>query len=169
MFNKDLPSSDFQAFDRDTIPQVRRHDFLDIFLVDVGVPDAFRVDDGDRTFLATIKATGRVDPHAALAGQAKLPGAQFRKIPHCFTAATATAWPVRALGTDVGAEENVALVVAHGSEAVLDADGGIGIDVLKTVRHFTVALQRVTDDEVKFADQLRRQRTDGLYIGIQTA
>jgi hypothetical protein len=44
-------------------------DLVDVVLIDIGVPDAFGIDDDARTFLASIKTSRLVDSNLAFAVQ----------------------------------------------------------------------------------------------------
>ena len=52
--------------------QVFLNNLLDIFLVNVVVPDFFRIDDDDRPLRAAIHAAGLVDPHLAFSLELQL-------------------------------------------------------------------------------------------------
>ncbi|MNV79887.1 hypothetical protein D3C71_1734580 [compost metagenome] len=54
-----------QALDNLTIFQVRLDDFIDVFVIDEGVPGAFGIDHSHRAGGAAVQAAGLVDPHLA--------------------------------------------------------------------------------------------------------
>ena len=60
-----------QTFDHTPVAQVRLDDFIDVCLVDKGVPDRLGIDHGDRAGSAAVKTAGLVDPHLARTGQAQ--------------------------------------------------------------------------------------------------
>jgi hypothetical protein len=66
------PVNDFSA------DQVAVDDFIDVMVVDVGVPRAFRIDHHDRAFFAAVEAAGLVDADLALAAQVQVLDAAFR-------------------------------------------------------------------------------------------
>jgi len=86
-------------------------DFVDVGLVDVGIPDSLWVDDDHRTFIATVHASGLVDPHLAFSLEAEFAdavlgiGAKFAR-----AAVVAACLAVLAL---VAAEKYMSFVVAH--------------------------------------------------------
>lgn len=89
-------------------------DFVEIFLVNEGVPDPFRVDDQDRPFLAAIQATGRVHAHLALTRELKRLNPLLDIAAHLGGSTTATALTLSAFLTDIGTKKHVAFVVTHG-------------------------------------------------------
>src|SRR5690606_18127172 len=106
-------SSDHQALHRFPTHEMRVDDVIDIALVDIGVPDAFRVDDHDRPFLAAVQAAGLVDAHLACSRESQLLDALLRIFLHglCIAVgATGAIGPGRAL---VQTEKYVVTVVAH--------------------------------------------------------
>src|SRR5262249_6524286 len=68
-----LPSSlDLQSLDDAAVLDVLVNDLVDVFAVDVGVPDAFGINHHDGALFAAIHTSGRIDPALALARQPKL-------------------------------------------------------------------------------------------------
>jgi hypothetical protein len=53
-------------------------DFIDVMVVDVGVPGALRVNYEDRTFFATIQTAGLIDADLAAAAEAQFLDARFQ-------------------------------------------------------------------------------------------
>jgi hypothetical protein len=87
------------------------NDFLDVFLVNIGVPDGFRIHDHDRPLIAAVEATGLVDPHLTRPLQLELGNAVFGISLHLGGAkGIATAFTGFAL---VAAEKNVMFEMAH--------------------------------------------------------
>lgn len=99
-----------QALHGAAVDQVLVHDFLDIGLPGVGVPDRLRVDHEHRALLAAVQAPGRIDPHPPRSLEARYPdpllgiGSRTLRV-----VVLATGTPVAA----VGAEEDMAGVVAQ--------------------------------------------------------
>jgi hypothetical protein len=58
--------SNLQTINHFAMLQMRFDDFIDIVLIDKGVPNAFRVDHDAGAFFAAIQAAGVVDAHFAL-------------------------------------------------------------------------------------------------------
>jgi hypothetical protein len=112
-----LDCSDFQAFDNLPADDMDVDDFVDIFIVDVGVPDTFRINHHCRSLFAALKAAGFVDPHFAFAGQAELLDAALGVFLCSLGAAVGATNPV-ARGTLVQAEKYMVFVkrfIAHGN------------------------------------------------------
>lgn len=88
-------------------------DLVDVFLVNIGIPDCIGIDHCHRAKLAAIQATGGIDPHPARTIQAQRldpllgVGTQGR----CGALLTALAVFLRV--PQIGAEKDVALVEAH--------------------------------------------------------
>ena len=96
--------------------EVRLHDFVNVLLVYIGVPDRLRVDDGNRPGGTTIKATRLVDPDLARPGQASCLDLGFAAVKAGLGALIGTAiFSALAL---VQAEKNVPLVVRVSSRSV---------------------------------------------------
>jgi hypothetical protein len=53
-----------QSFDHSSIFQVFLDDFVYVFFIHIGVPDIFRIDNDDRPFIATVKASRAVDAYS---------------------------------------------------------------------------------------------------------
>lgn len=91
--------------------QVFFEDFVDIFPVDIGVPDTFRVNDDYRTFFTAVETSRRIDPYTALARKSQRLAALFGVITHGLRfKPLATCTAIRAL---VDAEKNVITVIVH--------------------------------------------------------
>ena len=95
-------------------------DLLDVFLVNIVVPDFFRIDDDHRTLIATIHAAGLVDPDLATAFQFELADA-ILGIGLCLAGAHIVA-AAFALATLVATEKNVMFVIAHADPGVVGID-----------------------------------------------
>ena len=103
--------SDFQALNHIAFDQVFIDDFIDIVFIDVGIPRFFRVNDDDRSLVATIQATGVVDADFFLAAQLQRFNALLGVIAQFLrTEIVAT---FGAALTLVGAEKDVILVITH--------------------------------------------------------
>jgi len=93
------------------MPQVLFKDFVDIFTVNIGVPDTFRVNDDDWPFIAAIKTSRRVDPYTTLARKTQRLAALLGVIAHALRVKSlATGTPI---GTVVDAEKNVITIIIH--------------------------------------------------------
>lgn len=91
--------------------QVLIDDFIDILLINIAVPDRFRIHDHDRPLLAAIQTAGLVDANFAGAGHAERLDALLAVVPDPAGAMIlATSLATVALVT---AEENMTLVVTH--------------------------------------------------------
>ena len=89
-----------------------RNDFVDIVLVDVGVPDVVRIDDHHRAFGTTVHATRQINAHPAFAAQVQLLDAILG-----VAANTLRVMLVAALASVVAlidTEKYVMLVITHG-------------------------------------------------------
>jgi len=109
--------SDFQAFDNFSVFQVGLDNFINIFLIDVGVPDFFRVDDDDWAFIATIKAAGIIDTDFSFAGQPEFLDTLLGVVAHFLGVMIVAA--ACAIGALVDTKENVMLIVTHAFTSVL--------------------------------------------------
>ncbi|OMP13991.1 hypothetical protein COLO4_00490 [Corchorus olitorius] len=104
---------DHQPFNGFAFDQMALDDFVDVFLVDEGVPDGLGVDHHDRTEFAAVEAAGLVDAHAAFTVDAEFLAALLGVFLHGLGAKVGAA--ARAVLAFVQAKENVVLVVAaHG-------------------------------------------------------
>jgi hypothetical protein len=102
---------DLQAFDNPAMQQVLLDDFVDIFPIHVGVPDAFRVDDDYRPFLAAVKTSCRVDPDTPLVRKSQCLAALLGIVTHGLRIkALSTCAAIRAL---VDTEKNVITIIVH--------------------------------------------------------
>ena len=102
---------DLQALDNPAMQQVILDDFVDIFPVHIGVPDAFRVDDDYRAFITAVKTSCRVDPDTPLARKPQRLAALLRIVTHGLRIiALAACTAIRAL---VDTEKNVILIIVH--------------------------------------------------------
>ena len=116
-----------QALDRPAELQVRLDDLVDVGLIDIAVPDAFRVHHRHRARSAAVQAAGLVDAHLAGAGQALGLDALLAVVERRLRAVVGAAG--FAIGALVQSKENVTLVVMRGRGAhapILGADHGPG-------------------------------------------
>src|SRR5262252_2271907 len=103
--------SDLQAVDRLAVDDVAIDDLVDIVLVDVRVPNCFRVHDHARSLVTTIKTSRLVDPDLAWTGEAELFDTllgvrlHLRGIVVCTTCRTVVAY--------VEAEEDMTFEITH--------------------------------------------------------
>lgn len=58
-----------QAFDDFSILQMGLNNFIDVVLIDKGIPYTFWIDDGNRTGSTSVQATGLVDPNLSRTSQ----------------------------------------------------------------------------------------------------
>ena len=96
-------------------------DLVDIFLVNVGIPGALRIDHHHRSLFTAIKASGFVDSYFALAVEVELFHALFCVFLCFFCAAIGATGATIIAGVD--AEKNVMLIVggiAHGNRQAGD-------------------------------------------------
>jgi hypothetical protein len=104
-------ASYFQSLDDAAVNQMLLNDFLDVFLINVAVPDFFRVNDDDRTLVAAIHATRLVDADPATAFELQLADAVLGVgLSRCGTQIVAAALAVATL---VATEKYVVFVVTH--------------------------------------------------------
>ena len=86
--------------------------FVEIFLVDPGVPDFLGVDDHDRTLFAAVKTAGSVDSAVSLSMYLHLLGALLEVIARMpGVVVLAAGFAILPL---VGADEDMVLVEGHG-------------------------------------------------------
>ena len=86
------------------------NDSIDIRLIAVTVPDAFRIDNNDRAFSTPVKTSGLIDPGLPGSMNAEFLATFFGVVPHrtCVMILTASfVFP------PVNAEKDVAFVVRH--------------------------------------------------------
>jgi hypothetical protein len=107
----------FQPLHLVPIPQMLLDDLIEILFIHIGVPGALGIDDDDRTFLATIQASGGVDADFILiVGDAELLDLVLDIIARLLRAVIAAAsFAVFAL---IGTEENMLVEKAHGGHRV---------------------------------------------------
>src|SRR5690606_35066783 len=86
--------SDHQAADRLAAHEMGVDDLIDVALVEIGVPDAFRVHDKYRAFLATVQAPSLVDANLAGTCQAQFLDALFGMLLHRLRIAAGAAGTV---------------------------------------------------------------------------
>jgi hypothetical protein len=91
--------------------QVRVDDLVDVAGVDVGVPDALRVDHGDGPARTSVQASGLVDADLARAGKAFLLHPRLAVVEALVGAVVGAR--LLALVAVVEAEEDVSLVVGN--------------------------------------------------------
>ena len=102
---------DKQSLNDTPVLQVFRENLINIRLVQVGVPDCFRIDHDHGPLCTPIQAAGCIDAHTALTCQAQLLAALLSIIAQCSgTKALATITAIIAL---VDAEKNMVSVVRH--------------------------------------------------------
>src|SRR6185436_13353849 len=102
-----------EPFDDAAVLEMFLDDLVDVGLVDVGVPDRFRVDDDAGAFLAAVEAARLVDADLAFAGETELLHPFLGVVAHRRRALAVAAGPVRARVTLIAAKENVLVVVGH--------------------------------------------------------
>jgi hypothetical protein len=100
-----------KPLDDSPVYQMLVDNFVDVGLINIGVPRRFRIYHQHRTFPATIQATGVIDADFAFPCQLKLLNAGFCIITHRLSAMVgATGFVTLAL---IGAEEYVVFEMAH--------------------------------------------------------
>src|SRR5262249_25098645 len=105
-----------QPLDHLAVHEVGFNDFVDVGLVHVRVPRAFRVDDDARAFLAAFETARLVDAHASGTCEPELFHALFRVFLHRLRVAVPAARAWRTGLALVQAEEHVVLVEGvHGA------------------------------------------------------
>src|SRR5581483_2548035 len=90
-------------------------DLLDVFLVDVGVPDAFGIDDDARALFAAIEAAGLVDAHVAGPRELELLHALLRVVAHAGGALVVAAGAIAGRALVAAEKDVIAVVAAHAS------------------------------------------------------
>jgi hypothetical protein len=107
----------FQTLDNPPVHEVFLNDFLNVLLVDIGVPHCFRIDDEHRASVATIKATGLIDPHLAFPFEFELANTIFGvglQLAGAQRVATGfTRCPL------IAAEKHVMLEITHAQDSLL--------------------------------------------------
>ena len=102
-----------QTLDHTPMAEVLFDDFINVSLVDVGVPYPLGIDDQYRAFVAAVQAAGIIDTHFALTAQTQLFGALLGIVTHRLgVMALAAGAAISAL---IGAEENMVAVIRHGA------------------------------------------------------
>jgi hypothetical protein len=106
-----VSSVDPQSFDDLPLSQMRINDFVDIVLIDKGVPDRFRVNDTDRAGITAIEASGLVDSDLAGTREAERFNPRFGVLPHRLAAPIGAARAT--IVALIEAKKYVALKMAH--------------------------------------------------------
>ena len=88
---------------------MRRQDFFQVLLIDIGLPGIFRVYDYHRALLTAVEAACGIDPDPSLAGQSKLLAATFQVATLCRCPMIFATFP--AIGTTVGTKKYMMLVI----------------------------------------------------------
>jgi hypothetical protein len=89
--------------------------FIDIFLINIGVPDTFRINYTNRSLLATIKATGLINPDFTLTGHTQRLYPVLCIISQIYRSTLIAGRPLGARPAIIGAEKYMSLVVLrHG-------------------------------------------------------
>jgi hypothetical protein len=83
--------SNAQALYDLTVDEVLVNDFVNIVLIDIGIPNAFRVYDDGRPFIATIETASLIHPDVSFPGNLKFLDACLRIIAYCLRAMVVTA------------------------------------------------------------------------------
>jgi ubiquinone biosynthesis monooxygenase Coq7 len=86
-------------------------DLVHIFLIDIGIPDPFGINDHYRPFFASVKAPGGIDANPTWTGYTQILAAQFGVIAQGTRIEALTAGA--AVFTKIGAEKDVIAVVGH--------------------------------------------------------
>jgi hypothetical protein len=101
-----------QPLDNPAMHKVFLDDFVDIFPVNIGIPDTFRVDHDDRPFITAIKTPRRIDPYATLVRKAQRFALLLGVIAHGQRIKSLAAGT--AIRTRIDAEENMITIIVHG-------------------------------------------------------
>lgn len=103
-----------QPFDHASIFEVLFNDLVNVFFIHIRVPDIFRINHNNRTFITTVKASRIVDPYSlALAVESQRLDTLLGVIAYGLGTMIVTAHCSRFSLVD--AEKNMPLVVAHKS------------------------------------------------------
>lgn len=102
----------YQAVHHLAILEVGLHDFIDVAVVDKGVPGTLGINHRNRAACTAIQATGLVHAHLPFASQAFLFDAALAMVKTCLGTMQCTA--ILAIGTLIQAKKDVALIVATG-------------------------------------------------------
>jgi len=114
---------DPQPFDDLALAKMRVNDLVDVVLVDKGVPDRFGVNNTHRASIASIEASGLINPDLAGSRKPERFDPRFGVLPHWFAAAIGTAGAtIIAL---IQAKKHVALKMAHWALALQNQGSGI--------------------------------------------
>jgi hypothetical protein len=114
-------SSDLQPLDNPTVQQMLLDDLVHIFLVYIGIPDPFGINDHDRPFFTAVETPGGIDADTPGTGYAQLLAAPFGVITHREgIEALATG---AAVFTKIGTEKHVVVIVGHASTIPENSDG----------------------------------------------
>lgn len=109
--NRRDAGSNLQAFNNPAIDQMLFDDLVNIFPIDIGIPDSLGVHDDHRSLLTTVETSRRIDPHSALAGESKRLGSLLGIIAHGLRIkALATC---AAISTFIGTEKYVISIIGH--------------------------------------------------------
>ena len=100
-----------QTLDYASVDEMFIDDFIEIILVDIGVPDPFRIHDDSRPQFTTTETPGDIDTHATFAVDAEFLGAFFDIVAHRarikIRATTLTGF------TLIGTEKSVITINTH--------------------------------------------------------
>ena len=107
----------YQAVHHLAILEVGVHDFIDVAVVDKGVPGTLGINHRNRAACTAIQATGLVHAHLPFASQAFLFDAALAMVKTCLGTMLCTA--ILAIGTLIQAKKDVALIVATGVVLIL--------------------------------------------------
>ena len=108
-----VSASNLQALDDAAMPEVFIDDFVEVFFVPVGIPDALWIHHDNRPLLAASQATGGIDANAvAVGGEAKFLDLVLHIIARFLRAVVVAA--VAAVFVLIGAEKNMLVKKAQG-------------------------------------------------------
>jgi hypothetical protein len=102
--------------------EVLLQDLLHILPVNIGIPDALRIDCDHRTFRAPVHAARRIDANTARPRDAELLAAAFKVVTHRLRVALGAT--LAAILAEIRAEKDVMSVVGHGAVSLLESLGG---------------------------------------------
>jgi hypothetical protein len=97
-------------------------DLVHIFLIDIGIPDPFGIDDYYWSFLAAVKAPGGIDTDPPRTGYTQILAALFGVVAHGKRIIALTAGA--AVFTQIGTEKDVIAIVGH-AVTIPENTGGV--------------------------------------------
>jgi hypothetical protein len=100
-------------------------DLVHVFLIDIGIPDPFGINNHYRPFFATVEAPGGIDAGTPWTGYTQILAALFCVVANGKRIITLTAGA--AVFTKIGAEKHVIAIIEHGV-TIPENTGGVKIN-----------------------------------------